>query len=126
MAWTRIPAKTDVVFDRLTKAAREMRTVRYADLADECGLAAAGLGMQLGYIRDEVCRAKGLPWLTAIAVASSTGLPSTTGFFPEDGCMSLTPQTPRDDFTIWWRAMVLAVFATDWSTVTLGPPATTQ
>ena len=70
MAWTSIPAKTDIVFDRLTKAAREMRTVRYADLADECGLAAAGIGMQLGYIRDEVCRAKGLPWLTAIAVAS--------------------------------------------------------
>ena len=37
--------------------------------------------------------------------------------------MSLTPQTPRDDFTIWWRAMVLAVFATDWSTVTLGTPS---
>ena len=121
-----MPAKTEAVFAHLTEAAREMRIVKYGDLADAVGLAAPGLGMQLGYIRDEVCRARGLPWLTAIAVGGKSGLPSVSGFFPDDGCISLKPKTSHDDFRVCWRAMVLAVFAIDCSTVELKPPPATE
>ncbi len=109
--WETVPAKTDDVFHRLASAARDMRIVRYIELASDVGLAAVGIGQPLGYIRDEVCRARGLPWLTAIAVAKD-GLPSG-GFLPGDSSISLNP----DDFKVWWKAMVLQVFATDWSTV---------
>ena len=62
------PAKTDEVFSELVKAAQGMRTVTYGELANSAKLAKPGIGRPLGYIRDEVCRARGLPWLTVIAV----------------------------------------------------------
>ena len=118
MHWDKMPAKTDDVFHRLASAARDMRIVRYIDLAGDVGLAAVGIGQPLGYIRDEVCRARRLPWLNAIAVAKD-GLPSGA-FFPDDSGISLNPEN-RDDFKVWWKAMVLQVFATDWSTVECRP-----
>ena len=118
MPWKTKPAMTDDVFRHLASAARDMRIVRYIDLASDVGLAAVGIGQPLGYIRDEVCRARGLPWLTAIAVAKD-GLPSAA-FFPDDSGISLDLEN-RGDFKVWWRAMVLQVFATDWSTVECGP-----
>ena len=111
-----MPARTEEVFRVLKEAARKMRTVEYGDLAEEVGLAKPGVGMPLGYIRDELCRARGLPWLTALAVSRINGLPG--GSFLPDG-ISL----PKDDFPVWWRAMVLQVFATDWAEVELPPPA---
>ena len=111
MPWSSMPAGTETVFKRLKESAREMRTVRYMDLAEEAGLAAVGLGQPLGYIRDEVCRAHGLPWLTSIAVAKN-GVPGP-GFFVG------TDLTLGEDFEVWWRAMVLQVFATDWSSIEL-------
>lgn len=71
-------------------------------------------------IRDEVCRARKLPWLTAIAVSANSRLPSG-GFFPDDAGVSANLES--DDFKIWWRGMVLQVFATDWSAVELQPRA---
>ena len=112
------PAKTDDVFRHLASAARDMRLVTYGELAREVGLANLGTGKPLGYIRDEVCRARGLPWLNAIAVAKD-GLPGEA-FFPDDSGLSLNPEN-RDDFKVWWKAMVLQVFATDWSTVDCRP-----
>ena len=55
------PAKTDAVFSELVKAARQMRTVTYPELAKIAGLAPSGVGMgrPLGYIRDEVWPAAG-------------------------------------------------------------------
>ena len=118
MRWETKPARTDEVFRHLASVARDMRLVTYGELANEVGLAAVGIGQPLGWIRDEVCRARGLPWLTAIAVAQN-GLPSGA-FFPDDSGISLDPEN-RDDFRVWWRAMVLQVFATDWSTVECRP-----
>jgi hypothetical protein len=120
MAWTYVPAQTEEVFEYLKRAAREMRTVTYGEIAADTGLAAPGTGFPLGYVRDEVCRARGLPWLTAIAVNAGTKLPGGS-FFP-DGA-GLSADLESDDLRIWWRAMVLQVFATDWSAVELQPPA---
>ena len=118
MTWETKPAKTDDVFHHLASAARDMRIVRHIELAKDVGLAAVAIGRPLGYIRDKVCRPRGLPWLNAIAVAKD-GLPSGS-FFPDDSGISLNPDN-RDDFKVWWRAMVLQVFATDWSTVECRP-----
>ena len=84
------------------------------------GLAAVGIGQPLGYIRDEVCRGA----RTSLAdrdrdPIAKDGLPSGA-FFPDDSGISLNPEN-RDDFMVWWKAMVLQVFATDWSTVECRP-----
>lgn len=113
------PAKTDKVFCELVKAAREMRTVTYGELAERAKLAKPGIGQPLGYIRDEVCRARGLPWLTVIAVSSETGLPGAA-YLPSGARMEME----LGDFRVWWRAMALQAFATDWRGVECGPPLT--
>jgi len=108
--WTYVPAKTREVFDFLKTCAKEMRTVTYAEVAEEVGLAKPGVGKPLGYIRDRVCRERGLSWLNAIAVSQRTGVPSE-GFLPEGVTMGT-------DETVLWRGMVLHVFGYDWSDVT--------
>ncbi len=94
-----------------------MRTVTYKELAKSAKLAQPGIGLPLGYIRDEVCRARGLPWLTVIAVSSDRWLPGAA-YLPTGATIEMEP----GDFRVWWRAMVLQVFATDWRDVECGPP----
>ena len=103
------PVKTREVFEFLKVCADEMRTVTYGDVAKACGLAPVGTGYQLGYIRDEICRKRGLPWLSAIAVNTDTRRPAES-FMPEGVRMG------RDEDRLW-RGMVLQVFAYDWSSV---------
>lgn len=100
------PAKTREVFDILSERAREMRTVSYKELAEATDLTAAGVGTQLRYIRDEICRNRGLPWLNAIAVNSDSRFPGDR-FLPDD-------HEWGDSEERLWRGMVLQVFAYDW------------
>src|SRR5690348_244004 len=104
------PAKTNEVFTYLQMCANEMRTVTYGEVAQAVGLVAAGMGRPLGYIRDQVCRARGLPWLNAIAVNTDDRRPGKS-FLPDEVSLS------NDDQERMWRGMVLQVFAYDWSTV---------
>ena len=103
-----IPAKTREVFEYLKACASQMRTVTYKEIADEVNLAKPGVGRPLGYIRDEICRARGLPWLSAIVVNLHTDRPGRS-FMPEG--MNLTDI----DKELLWRGMVLQVFAFGWS-----------
>jgi alkylated DNA nucleotide flippase Atl1 len=103
----RIPAKTREVFEYLKECAEQMRTITYGEIANEVGLAKPGVGRPLGYIRDEICRRRGLPWLNAIAVNLRTSRPGD-GFIPEDITLH------SDDEEILWRGIVLQVFAYDW------------
>ena len=105
----RIPAKTADVFEYLKQCADDMRTVEYAELAQETGLAPTGIGRPLGYIRDEICIPRGLPWLNMIAVSKATGRPGDS-FLP-DG-VDLGESEER-----LWRGMVLQVFSYDWDLV---------
>ncbi len=105
--------KVPDVFELLKKCAADMRTVTYQEIASEVGLATQGVGPPLTYIRDEVCRKRGLPWLTAIAVSKPTRRPAT-GFLPEGVIL-------RQDDESFWRGMVLQVFAYDWASVHLDP-----
>ncbi len=106
-----MPAKTDKVFEHLKRCAKQMRTVTYGELAEAAGLAPSGIGYQLGYIRDSVCRERGLPWLTAIAVNKDTWRPGHS-FLPEGVSVG------RDE-ELLWRGMVLQVFTHDWEDVSL-------
>ena len=110
------PKGTDAVYAELVKAARDMRTVPYGALAKAAALAQPGIGVPLGYIRDQVCRPRGLPWLTVIAV-SKRGRPSEA-YLPNDPSVRIDAA----DQHIWWRAMVLLVFATPWQEIKCEPP----
>src|SRR5687768_14452863 len=102
------PARAREVFEHLKKCARQMRTVSYGELANVTGLAPIGMGYPLGYIRDEICRKRGLPWLSAIAVNVDTWKPGHS-FLPDGFDFG-------DEGDRLWRGMVLHVFAFDWDT----------
>lgn len=109
------PDGTDAVFTALVEAARNMRTVTYGELGAAAGLPAVSIGSRVGYVRDVVCRPRGLPWLSVIAVSKKTDRPGDA-FLPEG--MDLD----GPDLEIWWRAMAALVFATDWSGLKCEPP----
>ena len=105
------PAKTAEVLAILKKRAHDMRTVTYGEIGKETGLFPPGVGRQVGYIRDNVCRARGLPWLNVIVVNQDSRRPGDN-FLPEDW--------PSDELQEhWWRGMVSQVYAYDWSNVEL-------
>ena len=108
----RIPAKTAEVLELLKQSAAHMRTITYGEIAERCGLAALGVNSPLDHIRDKVCRANGRPWLSVIAVNKRCMRPGDD-FLPEEVTL------PDDETEIWWRGMVLQVYAYDWSNVTL-------
>jgi alkylated DNA nucleotide flippase Atl1 len=107
---TGVPARTIEVFGFLKQCAREMRTVNYGEIGRAVGLPAVGVGKCLGYIRDSICRKRGLPWLNAIAVQKYTGYPGDR-FLPKGAVLA------RHDEVAWWRGMVLQVFAFDWNCI---------
>ena len=107
-----IPARTAEVLEVLKECAADMRTITYGEIAERCGLVAPGVGVPLGYIRDEVCRSRGWPWLSMIAVNAQSMRPGDS-FLPD----GLT--LPEDEIDVWWRGMVLQVYAYDWADVTL-------
>jgi len=103
----RVPAKTNLVFSTLKRYASEMRTISYETLAHQTELTAAGVGLQLGYIRDW-CRRRGLPWLNMIAVQKHSRFPG------ENYLPSGVRFKDADDEMRFWRGLVLQVLAYDW------------
>ena len=104
------PKHAREVFEYLKKCARQMRTVSYGGIATVVGSHPIAMRFPLGYIRDNICREHGLPWLNAIAVNADTWYPGVN-FLPKDVNM------PGEDEELMWRGMVLQVFAYDWSCV---------
>ena len=84
----------------------------YGEVAHSVGLGPRGIGQPLGYIRDVVCRERGLPWLNAIGVSKNTKRPGDS-FLPEGVAIG-------NDEENLWRGMVLQVFAYNWSNVEFG------
>lgn len=58
-------------------------TITYGELGRRIGIHHRPVRFLLGYIRDEICRRRGLPLLNVIVVKKSTGLPGKS-FLPED------------------------------------------
>jgi len=59
------------------------KTITYGELGRRIGIHYRSVRFLLGYIRDEICRRRGLPLLNVIVVNKSTGLPGKS-FLPED------------------------------------------
>lgn len=116
MPRTSMPRGTQVVFEQLKIAAAAPRLVSYSELMDAAGLPARAAGTRLDYIHAKLSeKSARLPCLVAIAVSKSTGVPSGGLFRNEGFKLDLKKPSHR----VWWRAMVLHVFATDWSGVEL-------
>jgi len=79
------------------------------ELGDAVGLPAIATGTPLGFIRDHICIPRKLPFLNFIAVQSGSRRPGESFL-----CEGL--KTEMDD-ELFWRGMVLQVFAFNWNDV---------
>lgn len=77
----------------LVECAERRMTITYGELGRRIGRHARTLAPVLGYIRDEICAARGLPLLSALVVSKETGLPGP-GFLAE-GTNGLSPGAYR-------------------------------
>ena len=107
---------TKAIFRELRAAAGEPRLVTYGELAKAAGINPQSVGPHLTAIHMRLRdRSPGLPWLVAIATRKDDHLPGD-GLFKGEGFL-LDVKNPSHK--VWWKAMVAAVFAADWSEVEL-------
>ena len=66
MDFSTAPARTEMVFNEIVKAASQKRTITYGEIARAVGLPAQFMANQLWFIRD-ACRDRGFPWLRHLA-----------------------------------------------------------
>jgi hypothetical protein len=113
--WDNAPKNSRAVFEHLKVLAVRMRVETYGEIADAIGkaegrkIAPVSLSHPLGFIRDHICRPRGLPWINALAVSGDTHLPGDS-FLPEGVAFGT-------DDRVLWRGAVLAVFGYPWDTV---------
>lgn len=113
--WDEAPKNSRAVFEHLKLLAKQMRVATYGEIAAAIGekegreIAPVSLNYPLGFIRDNICRERGLPWLNALAVNSGTWLPGDS-FLPKGIAFG-------EDERVLWRGAVLAVFGYPWDTV---------
>jgi hypothetical protein len=115
--WDGAPKNSEAVFEHLKLLAKRMRTESYGEIAKAIGIresrevAPVALRFPLGFIRDSICRPRGLPLLNALAVNQETWLPGDS-FLPKG-------VTFGDDDELLWRGVVLAVLAYPWDKITI-------
>jgi hypothetical protein len=113
--WDGAPKNSKAVFEHLKVLASRMRVATYGEIALAIGeqegrtIAPVSLNLPLGFIRDNICRKRGLPWLNALAVNAEAWLPGDS-FLP-------TGVAFGEDDRVLWRGAVLAVFGYPWDTV---------
>src|SRR5215211_5752120 len=113
--WDNAPKNSQLVFEHLRLLAKRMRVETYGQIAkaieekEERRIAPLSIRYPLGFIRDEICRPRGLPWLNAPAVSGNDWLPGDS-FLPQGAAFG-------EDERILWRGMALAVFAYAWELV---------
>ena len=113
--WNEAPKNSQAVFEHLKVLAKKMRVESYGEIAAAIGenegrqIAPVSLNYPLGFIRDKICRSRGLPWLNVLAVNSTTWLPGDN-FLPQGLAFG-------DDEKVLWKGSVLAVFGYDWESV---------
>ena len=113
--WNEAPKNSRAVFKYLKILAKKMRVESYGEIAAAIGeeegreIAPVSLNYPLGFIRDQICRPRGLPWLNALAVNANSWLPGES-FLPPGVAFG-------EDELILWRGAVLAVFGYPWESV---------
>lgn len=115
--WDNAPKNSRAVFEHLKILAKKMRVESYGEIATAIGkaegreIAPVSLNYPLGFIRDQICRPRGLPWLNSLAVNANTWLPGDS-FLPKGVAFG-------KDELILWRGAVLAVFGYPWESVSV-------
>jgi alkylated DNA nucleotide flippase Atl1 len=115
--WKDAPKNSRAVYEYLKVLAKRMRTESYGEIARVIGMsesrkiAAVSLRYPLGFIRDNICQPRCLPWLNALAVNGDTWVPGDS-FLPEG-------VTFGDAEQVLWRGTVLAVFAYPWNLIVI-------
>lgn len=113
--WDTAPKNTRAVFEHLKLLAGRMRVETYGEIAAAIGedegreIAPVSLNYPLGFIRDKICRPRGLPWLNALAVNAQSWAPGDS-FLPAGVAFG-------SDDRVLWRGAVLAVFGYPWDSV---------
>lgn len=113
--WDDAPKNTRALFEHLQLLAKRMRVESYGEIATALGkaegreIAPVSLSYPLGFIRDHICRPRGLPWLNSLAVNATTWLPGDS-FLPPGVAFG-------SDEEVLWRGAVLAAFAYPWDQV---------
>lgn len=80
----------------LIYCAQQRRTLTYKELAEHAGCHHRVVAHILGYIRDEICAPRDLPYINAIVIRQDTGLPGDA-WLPE-GTGHLSDQEYREQF----------------------------
>ncbi len=80
----------------LVEAAENRRTITYKELAAKIGAYHRTLSEPLGYIRDKICAARGLPMITCLVVNLQTRRPGAAWF--RLGASGLTDAEDRATF----------------------------
>ena len=104
---------TKAILHELKAAAADRRLVTYGELAASAGgIILQSVGAHLTAIHTRLREhSDGMPWLVAIAVNADTRVPGN-GMFRSEGIV-LDMSNPSHK--AWWKAMVEAVYAADWS-----------
>lgn len=98
------PARTREVFDVLKECAEYMYTESYGEIANRVGLAPSGIGYQLGWIRDNICRRHGLPWINLLAVNKEEWFPGESSRFCPKGSQG-GPRATTELCGVGWSSM---------------------
>lgn len=108
----KMPKYTPEILAELKRCADAMTTITYGDLAERVGAHQRNTNRPLGYIRDEICRRHGRPWLSVLAVNAKSRWPGNA--WTQDDSIQVLKE---EDGKRIWRGMVLQVYAYDWSGV---------
>jgi alkylated DNA nucleotide flippase Atl1 len=113
--WEEAPKNSRAVFEYLKHLAKKMRVETYGEIAAAIGkqegreIAPISMNRSLLFIRDRICRPKGLPWLNSLAVSAHNWLPGES-FLPEGVAFG-------GDEKVLWRGAVMGVFGYPWDKV---------
>jgi alkylated DNA nucleotide flippase Atl1 len=112
-AMAKMPKKTKEVFAYVKDCARKMRTVTYGEIAQALKMGRGqAVRYALGYIRDEVCERRHLPWLNAIVVNGRE-------WYPGDSFLPAKVRFNSSNKHLLWRGVVVQVFTFNWDPVEL-------
>ena len=84
------------ILPHLVQAAKSLQTIPYGDLAEKIDVHHRAIRYALGYVRDDICSARGLPLITSIVVNGTTGLPGSD-WLPE-GTAHLSKEEYKNKF----------------------------
>lgn len=116
MADNSMPGGTEIVFERLKAAAAAPRLVTYGELADAAGVLPRVIGRRLDDIHTRLCqKTPGRLGWSSSPCRRAAACRARTSLARRGKNISLNLRDLNE--RAWWRAMVLHVFATDWSRI---------